>query len=130
MAYTSTGTRHQSAGRLLFVGAAVRPATWSRRVNGSSQLLPATPWAAGAQLAPRPARRVRCVSKRSSLQLVASGGSGGGPEKRGFGFNLYAEQLNGRVAMFFFVVGLVTEIASGQTMPQQIGYLFHMLGIA
>ncbi|KAK4535570.1 hypothetical protein CDCA_CDCA05G1597 [Cyanidium caldarium] len=129
MAYTSTGTGHQTAGRLLFVGVAVRPATRAQRVNGLTRLPPTAPRAAGAPLGPRTARRASCVSKRASLQMAAGGGSGGGPEQRGFGFSLHAEQLNGRVAMFFFMVGLITEFASGQTMPQQIAYLFHTLGI-
>lgn len=36
------------------------------------------------------------------------------------GFTDYAEKVNGRLAMMFFVIGFLTEIASGKTMADQI----------
>lgn len=43
------------------------------------------------------------------------------------GFTPFAEQLNGRVAQTFFIIGLATEIISGAPMTEQIGLLLHPL---
>lgn len=49
-------------------------------------------------------------------------------ESRKFGFVRFAETLNGRLAMFFFVVGLSTEYWTGYTIPQQVELLANTLG--
>lgn len=38
-----------------------------------------------------------------------------------FGFSSFAEQWNGRLAMMGFVIGLSTELLTGQGILQQIG---------
>jgi ferrochelatase len=38
-----------------------------------------------------------------------------------FGFVAFAETWNGRVAMLGFVIGLTTELLTGQSILQQIG---------
>ena len=38
-----------------------------------------------------------------------------------FGFSFFAEQWNGRLAMMGFVIGLVTELLTGQGILNQIG---------
>lgn len=40
------------------------------------------------------------------------------------GFTPYAELVNGRLAQMGFVIGLITEIASGKTITQQVGIIF------
>ena len=40
-----------------------------------------------------------------------------------------AERLNGRSAMFFIVTGLLTELWTGQTMPQQVEELLRIAGV-
>jgi hypothetical protein len=44
-------------------------------------------------------------------------------EQPKFGFTPFAETLNGRLAMLGFVIGLVTEWLTGQTILQQIGLM-------
>jgi hypothetical protein len=48
---------------------------------------------------------------------------------RKFGFVKNAERFNGRTAMFFFVVGLLTEYWTGYTMPQQIELMLNTVGV-
>lgn len=48
---------------------------------------------------------------------------------RKFGFVPFAEQLNGRSAAFFFVVGLLTEYWTGYTIPQQIELMLNTVGV-
>lgn len=43
------------------------------------------------------------------------------------GFTPYAERVNGRLAQLGFVIGLVTEIASGKPMGEQILIMFSPL---
>jgi hypothetical protein len=50
-------------------------------------------------------------------------------DKKTFGFTKNSEILNGRMAMFFFVTGLLTEFWTGQTIPGQIETLLRTLGI-
>lgn len=50
-------------------------------------------------------------------------------ESRIFGFVPKAELLNGRLAMFFFVVGYLTEYWTGYTLPEQVELLARTLGI-
>ena len=38
-----------------------------------------------------------------------------------FGFSSFAEQLNGRLAMMGFIIGLGTELLTGQSILHQIG---------
>ena len=38
-----------------------------------------------------------------------------------FGFSAFAEQLNGRLAMLGFVIGLGTELLTGQGILSQVG---------
>lgn len=45
-----------------------------------------------------------------------------------FGFVPYAETLNGRLAMFFIVTGVLTEYWTGYTLPQQVELLLRTLG--
>ena len=40
-----------------------------------------------------------------------------------------AERLNGRSAMFFVVTGLLTELWTGQTMPQQVEEMLRISGV-
>ena len=40
------------------------------------------------------------------------------------GFTEYSEKVNGRLAQMFFVIGLITEIASGKPMSEQILIMF------
>ncbi|MFM7600446.1 MAG: chlorophyll a/b-binding protein [Pseudanabaena sp.] len=40
-----------------------------------------------------------------------------------FGFNNFAETWNGRLAMLGFVIGLATELLTGQGILSQIGLL-------
>ncbi|GJQ09370.1 hypothetical protein GpartN1_g1161.t1 [Galdieria partita] len=47
---------------------------------------------------------------------------------RKFGFTPFAETLNGRLAMFFLVVGLLTEYWTDFTIPDQIEYILEILG--
>lgn len=47
---------------------------------------------------------------------------------RKFGFTPFAETLNGRLAMSFLVVGLLTEHWTGFTIVDQILYLLEILG--
>jgi hypothetical protein len=48
---------------------------------------------------------------------------------RKFGFVKNAERFNGRMAMFFFVVGLLTEYWTGYTIPQQIELMLNTVGV-
>ncbi len=43
------------------------------------------------------------------------------------GFTAYAEKVNGRMAMFGFVLGLITEIATGKTIGEQMLIMFSPL---
>jgi hypothetical protein len=47
---------------------------------------------------------------------------------RKFGFVPFAETINGRFAMFFFIVGLLTEYWTGFTIVDQIEYMLEILG--
>lgn len=49
-------------------------------------------------------------------------------QRRVFGFCPTAETVNGRMAMFFLVVGLLTELWTHETIPQQVGTLLRLLG--
>jgi len=49
-------------------------------------------------------------------------------EKRIFGWVPGAERLNGRLAMFFFFTGLLTEYWTGDTIPEQVELLARTLG--
>ena len=40
-----------------------------------------------------------------------------------------SEQVNGRLAMFFLLTGLVTEYYTGQSLPQQVGTMLETLGV-
>lgn len=44
------------------------------------------------------------------------------------GWCAQAETINGRFAMFFFVVGLATEAFTGQSVPQQIDTMLQVVG--
>lgn len=46
-----------------------------------------------------------------------------------FGFVPYAETLNGRLAMFFIITGLLTEYWTGYTIPEQVELMLRTLGI-
>lgn len=46
-----------------------------------------------------------------------------------FGWVPYAELMNGRFAMFFFVTGLCTEYWTGDTIPEQVELLLRTLGV-
>lgn len=50
-------------------------------------------------------------------------------DSRLFGFVPYAETLNGRLSMFFFVTGLLTEYWTGYTIPEQIELMLRTLGV-
>lgn len=45
------------------------------------------------------------------------------------GWAISSEQINGRLAMFFLLVGLVTEYYTGQSVPQQVGTMLQTLGV-
>ena len=45
------------------------------------------------------------------------------------GFSEQAEIINGRSAMFFIVVGLLTEYWTGQSIPEQITTLLRITGV-
>lgn len=45
------------------------------------------------------------------------------------GFSEQAEIINGRAAMFFIVVGLLTEYWTGQSIPQQVLTLLRVTGV-
>ncbi len=45
-----------------------------------------------------------------------------------FGWVPFAETLNGRFAMFFLAVGVLTEYWTGYTMPQQVELMLRTLG--
>lgn len=45
------------------------------------------------------------------------------------GFGPSPERINGRTAMFFIVVGLVTEYYTGQSLPQQVYTMLQTLSI-
>jgi len=49
--------------------------------------------------------------------------------RKTIGFTKNSEILNGRMAMFFFVTGLLTELWTGQTIPGQIETILRTLGI-
>jgi hypothetical protein len=40
-----------------------------------------------------------------------------------FGFNIFSETWNGRLAMLGFVIGLATELLTGQGILQQLGIM-------
>jgi hypothetical protein len=40
-----------------------------------------------------------------------------------FGFTTFAEKLNGRVAMIGFVIGIATELLTGQGILAQLGLM-------
>jgi hypothetical protein len=40
-----------------------------------------------------------------------------------FGFNTFSETWNGRLAMLGFVIGLATELLTGQGILQQLGIM-------
>lgn len=46
-----------------------------------------------------------------------------------FGWVPFSETLNGRLAMFFIAVGLLTEYWTGYTMPQQVELMLRTLGV-
>ncbi|CAN8067494.1 unnamed protein product [Agarophyton chilense] len=46
-----------------------------------------------------------------------------------FGWVPYAETLNGRLAMFFILTGLLTEYWTGYTLPEQVELMLRTLGI-
>lgn len=46
-----------------------------------------------------------------------------------FGWVPFAENLNGRLAMFFFMTGLLTEYWTGYSIPEQIELMARTLGI-
>mmetsp|Transcript_30282 Transcript_30282/g.59140 ORF Transcript_30282/g.59140 Transcript_30282/m.59140 type:complete len:132 (+) Transcript_30282:135-530(+) len=50
-------------------------------------------------------------------------------DNKTFGFTLNSEILNGRVAMFFIVTGLLTEIWTKETIPGQIETILRTFGI-
>jgi len=50
-------------------------------------------------------------------------------QKKSLGWSKSAEQWNGRNAMFFLLVGLITEYYTGQSVPQQVGTLLETLGV-
>mmetsp|Transcript_1421 Transcript_1421/g.3615 ORF Transcript_1421/g.3615 Transcript_1421/m.3615 type:complete len:132 (-) Transcript_1421:384-779(-) len=50
-------------------------------------------------------------------------------DKKTLGWTKNSEILNGRTAMFFIVTGLLTEIWTGQTIPDQIETMVRTLGI-
>ena len=45
------------------------------------------------------------------------------------GFGPSPEVINGRTAMFFIIVGLITEYYTGQNMPQQVTTMLQTLAI-
>ncbi len=45
-----------------------------------------------------------------------------------FGWVPFAETLNGRLAMFFIVTGVLTEYWTGYTLPQQVELMLRTLG--
>lgn len=45
-----------------------------------------------------------------------------------FGWVPYAETLNGRLAMFFILTGVLTEYWTGYTLPQQVELMLRTLG--
>jgi hypothetical protein len=44
-------------------------------------------------------------------------------EKKGFGFNPFAETWNGRLAMIGFVAGLINEYVTGHGILSQLGFM-------
>eukprot|EP00406_Dinophysis_acuminata_P072335 CAMPEP_0179260196 /NCGR_PEP_ID=MMETSP0797-20121207/26215_1 /TAXON_ID=47934 /ORGANISM="Dinophysis acuminata, Strain DAEP01" /LENGTH=212 /DNA_ID=CAMNT_0020968269 /DNA_START=42 /DNA_END=680 /DNA_ORIENTATION=- len=48
---------------------------------------------------------------------------------RGFGFTTSSEVFNGRIAMFFFAVGLYTEVVTGETMSEVIQDIFDVFSV-
>lgn len=46
-----------------------------------------------------------------------------------FGWVPYAETLNGRLAMFFLVTGVLTEYWTGYTIPEQVELMLRTLGV-
>jgi hypothetical protein len=49
-------------------------------------------------------------------------------KNKNFGFTKNSEILNGRFAMFFLLTGILTEIWSSQTIPQQIETMLRIFG--
>ena len=43
------------------------------------------------------------------------------PSEPKVGFSRYAELLNGRLAMLGFIIAVLTELLTGQTLVQQLG---------
>mmetsp|Transcript_3272 Transcript_3272/g.5074 ORF Transcript_3272/g.5074 Transcript_3272/m.5074 type:complete len:153 (+) Transcript_3272:34-492(+) len=50
-------------------------------------------------------------------------------ENRFYGWTPKAELLNGRMSMFFFAVGCLTEIWTGESLPQQVETMASVLGL-
>ncbi|MFM2432576.1 MAG: hypothetical protein RLZZ511_3790 [Cyanobacteriota bacterium] len=44
-------------------------------------------------------------------------------DKKGFGFNDFAESLNGRLAMMGLVIGFATELLTGKGILAQLGLM-------
>lgn len=51
-------------------------------------------------------------------------------EAKRAGWAVSSEQVNGRFAMFFLLVGLVTEYYTGESVPQQCYTMLQTLGLA
>lgn len=50
-------------------------------------------------------------------------------KNKNFGFTKNSEILNGRMAMFFLLTGILTEIWASQTIPEQIETMVRIFGI-
>ena len=83
------------------------PLSWPEREKGNAQPQPTNPT--------HNARKVLRFMKASPLTSVMT------ESTSRFGFVQFAETWNGRMAMLGFVIGLATELLTGQGILSQIG---------
>lgn len=79
-----------------------------------SGLLPQIEWLVGYPITRRPTRGRHNLLQRVHPRFFLM-------DNARFGFSAFAEQWNGRLAMMGFVIGLGTELLTGQGILSQVG---------
>lgn len=76
------------------------------------------------ELAEQSAKLDALAKKWKKRQIAQSDG-----DLQQLGWCLNAEQINGRLAMFFLLTGLITEYYTGESMPEQVYTLLQTLSL-